>query len=171
MRINNKRVEGLVRIYYIILLIAFIAGLVLYMIPIKTITDIMSPKSILGLTTVGFILLRLRGMQIFRYDSDGEALNFHNEDAFLSAYISSLKRTSDFPKYKLKDFKLKGNFIRSSLELILKSNRSEGGQLKLKYNISYLSKSEKNDLKKSLNKVVTFNKKNKTNKSIIDVEG
>ena len=93
------------------------------------------------------------GRQIFEYDSDGEALHFRNRNIvpFLSTPLSD-----EFPKYKLLKFDTINIFFIKRLYITISSKNN--GSTVLKYEISYLTKKEVNDLKFSLNKVIKANK-------------
>ncbi|MGE8434795.1 MAG: hypothetical protein ACN6N9_19675 [Chryseobacterium joostei] len=102
------------------------------------------------------IVFYLSGRQIFEYDSDGEALNFKNRNIipFLNHPLHD-----EFPKYKLIKYDVVTIFFIKRLYITLSSKNS--GSTILKYQISYLSRKEVNDLKLSLNKVVKANKEKK----------
>ncbi|KNB60587.1 hypothetical protein AC804_15500 [Chryseobacterium sp. Hurlbut01] len=95
----------------------------------------------------------VNGRQIFEYDSDGEALHFRNRNIvpFLSTPLSD-----EFPKYKLLKFDTINIFFIKRLYITISSKNN--GSTVLKYEISYLTKKEVNDLKFSLNKVIKANK-------------
>lgn len=98
-------------------------------------------------------LFYLNGRQIFEYDSDGEALNFKNRNIipFLDKPLHD-----EFPKYKLIEYEIVSIFFLRRLYVKITSKNS--GSTMLKYDISYLTGKEVNDLKLSLNKVVKANK-------------
>ncbi|MEG0925146.1 MULTISPECIES: hypothetical protein [Chryseobacterium] len=102
------------------------------------------------------IVFYISGRQIFEYDSDGEALNFKNRNIipFLSHPLHD-----EFPKYKLIKYDVISILFIKRLYITLSSKNS--GSTILKYQISYLSRKEVNDLKLSLNKVVKANKEKK----------
>ncbi|PWN67421.1 hypothetical protein [Chryseobacterium oncorhynchi] len=102
------------------------------------------------------VVFYLSGRQIFEYDSDGEALNFKNRNIipFLNPPLHD-----EFPKYKLIKYDVVSIFFIKRLYITLSSKNS--GSTILKYQISYLSRKEVNDLKLSLNKVVKANKEKK----------
>lgn len=99
------------------------------------------------------IFFYLNGRQIFEYDSDGEAVHFKNRNImpFLSKALND-----EFPKYKLIKYDVVTIFFIKRLYLTISSKNS--GSTMLKYEISYLTKKEVNDLKFSLNKIVKANK-------------
>ena len=115
----------------------------------------------LGFSSILFLLIPLvfitifylRGRQIFEYDSDGEALNFKNRNVlpYLSRPISD-----EFPKYKLQNYEILNGFIFKRLYINIASKKNH--TITLRYDISYLSKKELNDLKFSLSKVIKNNK-------------
>lgn len=102
------------------------------------------------------IIFHISGRQIFEYDSDGEALNFKNRNVipFLSKPLHD-----EFPKYKLIKYDVVSIFFFKRLYITVSSKNS--GSTMLKYQISYLTRKEVNDLKLSLNKVVKANKEKK----------
>lgn len=102
------------------------------------------------------IIFYLNGRQIFEYDSDGEALHFKNRNIipFLSKPLHD-----EFPKYKLVKYDVISIFFIKRLYITVSSKNN--GSTILKYQISYLSGKEVNDLKLSLNKVVKANKEKK----------
>ncbi|TXI89976.1 MAG: hypothetical protein E6Q36_02425 [Chryseobacterium sp.] len=102
------------------------------------------------------IVFYISGRQIFEYDSDGEALNFKNRNVipFLNKPLHD-----EFPKYKLIKYDVVSIFFFKRLYITVSSKNN--GSTILKYQISYLSNKEVNDLKLSLNKVVKANKEKK----------
>lgn len=105
------------------------------------------------------IVFYISGRQIFEYDSDGEALNFKNRNVipFLNKPLHD-----EFPKYKLIKYDVVSIFFFKRLYITVSSKNN--GSTILKYQISYLSNKEVNDLKLSLNKVVKANKEKKDKK-------
>ncbi|WP_278353302.1 hypothetical protein [Chryseobacterium gleum] len=103
------------------------------------------------------IMFYISGRQIFEYDSDGEALNFKNRNIipFLDKPLHD-----EFPKYKLVKYDVVSILFFKRLYITVSSKNN--GSTILKYQISYLSRKEVNDLKLSLNKVVKANKDKKT---------
>ncbi|UCA61717.1 hypothetical protein KB553_09325 [Chryseobacterium rhizoplanae] len=99
------------------------------------------------------------GRQIFEYDSDGEALSFKNRNIipFLNKPLHD-----EFPKYKLLNYDVTSILFLRILYITIYSKNN--GSITLKYQISYLSKKEVNDLKFSLNIVVKTNKEKSPNK-------
>jgi hypothetical protein len=102
------------------------------------------------------IIFYVSGRQIFEYDSDGEALNFKNRNIipFLDKPLHD-----EFPKYKLIKYDIVSILFFKRLYITVSSKNN--GSTMLKYQISYLTKKEVNDLKLSLNKVVKANKEKK----------
>lgn len=104
------------------------------------------------------LLFYLNGRQIFEYDSDGEALNFKNRSVIP---FGSKPLSDEFPKYKLVDYQTISFLCFKRLYITVKSKNT--GSTILKYEISYLTTKEVNDLKFSLSKVVKKNKQNVNN--------
>ncbi|WP_336963435.1 hypothetical protein [Chryseobacterium contaminans] len=102
------------------------------------------------------VIFHLNGRQIFEYDSDGEALHFKNRNVipFLSKPLHD-----EFPKYKLIKYDVISIVFIKRLYITVSSKNN--GSTMLKYQISYLTRKEVNDLKLSLNKVVKANKEKK----------
>jgi hypothetical protein len=102
------------------------------------------------------IVFYFSGRQIFEYDSDGEAIHFRNRNIipFLDKPLSD-----EFPKYKLIKYELVSILFIKRLYITISSKNS--GSTILKYEVSYLTRREINDLKLSLNKVVKTNNEKK----------
>lgn len=102
------------------------------------------------------IFFYFSGRQIFEYDSDGEAIHFRNRNIipFLDKPLSD-----EFPKYKLIKYEIVSVFFVRRLYITISSKNS--GSTILKYEVSYLTRREINDLKLSLNKVVKTNNEKK----------
>lgn len=93
------------------------------------------------------------GRQIFEYDSDGEAVHFRNRNIipFLDKSLSD-----EFPKYKLQNYEIV-NFLFIKRLYIKISSKNTTGHTILKYDITYLTKKEINDLVFSLSKILKAN--------------
>ena len=102
------------------------------------------------------MLFYFRGRQIFEYDSDGEALNFKNRNVFpfLDKTLSD-----EFPKYKLLSYEVINVGVLKRLYITISSKKNN--KLTLRYDVSYLTNKELNDLKFSLSKVIKGNKEQK----------
>ena len=117
--------------------------------------DILDEKSCILIIVPAILLIinYLYGRQIFEYDSEGEALHFKNRNVipFIDKPLND-----EFPKYKLIKFEMISVLFFSRLYVTVSSKN--GGSAILKYETSYLTKKEVNDLKTSLNKVINANK-------------
>lgn len=157
MKLNNKRVKPYVYTVYLFIGLLFVFFLITKLFPLRIFKHIpYNMPLIVGI--ILYAITKYRGSPLFEYDSDGEALNFKNEDVILSNFISSPKKSSEFPKRKLISYKIKGNFLKKILEITITSKKSNKGYSRLKYNLSYLSKKEITKLHKSLDKVLEKNK-------------
>ena len=118
----------------------------------------MASTSLILLGAAIYIILYLRGRQIFEYDSDGEALNFRNY-----SIIPFLGREArdEFPKYKLVSFEVVNALLFKRLYIRITSKKHK--ESILKYDISYLTSSEIRDLKLSLQRTIKANKENNNN--------
>ncbi len=117
--------------------------------------DILDEKSYILIIVPAILLIinYLYGRQIFEYDSEGEALHFKNRN--IIPFIDK-PLNDEFPKYKLIKFEMISVLFFSRLYVTVSSKN--GGSAILKYETSYLTKKEVNDLKTSLNKVINANK-------------
>lgn len=154
MRLNNRNKTGYFQFVSTLVFTTFLFGICLFLVE-HFIYNYLGWSEIL-LLIIPLILLMIfivRGRQIFEYDSDGEALNFKNKNVvlFLNKALSD-----EFPKYKLKKFEVVNALIFRRLFISISSKKTN--VIILKYDISYLSKKELNDLKLSLNKVIKQNK-------------
>lgn len=117
--------------------------------------DILDEKSYILIIVPAILLIinYLYGRQIFEYDSEGEALHFKNRN--IVPFIDK-PLNDEFPKYKLIKFEMISVLFFRRLYVTVSSKN--GGSAILKYETSYLTKKEVNDLKTSLNKVINANK-------------
>ena len=158
MRLNNRNRIGYFQFLSTFVVTLFLLGIFLFFVEYYF-YKLLGSGAILLLVipTLIIVIFYLRGRQIFEYDSDGEALNFKNKNVvlFLDKPLSD-----EFPKYKLKSYEIVNALILKRLYITISSKKSNA--IILKYDVSYLSKKELNDLKLSLSKVT---KNNKTNNS------
>ena len=158
MRLNNRNKIGYFHFLSTFVVTLFLLGIFLFFVEYYF-YKLLGSGAILLLVipTLIIVIFYLRGRQIFEYDSDGEALNFKNKNVvlFLDKPLSD-----EFPKYKLKSYEIVNALIFKRLYVTISSKKSNA--IILKYDVSYLSKKELNDLKLSLSKVT---KNNKTNNS------
>lgn len=157
MRLSNRDKTSVYSFVNTLLIILLLGGIGAYFLE-EYRFNILGWESIL-LIIIPVILLvffYLNGRQIFEYDSDGEALHFRNRNIipFLERPLSD-----EFPKYKLLKYEVIDIFLMKRLYITISSKNS--GSTMLKYEISYLTRKEVNDLKLSLNKVVKANNENK----------
>ena len=158
MRLNNRNKIGYFQFLSTFVVTLFLLGIFMFFVEYYF-YKLLGSVAILFLVipTLIIVIFYLRGRQIFEYDSDGEALNFKNKNVvlFLDKPLSD-----EFPKYKLKSYEIVNALIFKRLYVTISSKKSNA--IILKYDVSYLSKKELNDLKLSLSKVT---KNNKTNNS------
>lgn len=167
MRINNqKRVKMCFDTIYALLFIGLLSSVFLVFIPITKIVSQLSPWILVSIFLGLILIVYSYGHQQFDYNCDGEVINLGTQDIFWVKYFPQKKCMVDFPKRKLNDFSIKKGFLRKELELYVESKRSQKGYVKLSFNITFLSQSEINDLKVSLNRII---KKNHQEKLLISV--
>jgi hypothetical protein len=91
----------------------------------------------------------------FEFDSDGNVLTFINKGLFISHFINYREHRAEFPKAKLKRYRIQNYVLFSFLYLYV---RSKTNHIKrVRFNITLLSSSKKKALKKSLEKVIKHN--------------
>ncbi|GAA5100846.1 hypothetical protein GCM10023210_39770 [Chryseobacterium ginsengisoli] len=158
MRLSNRNKASVYSFVNTLLVMFLIAGVGAYLLEEYRFNILGWESSLLIIVPVFLVVFSyLNGRQIFEYDSDGEALHFRNRNIipFLHKPLSD-----EFPKYKLLKFEVVNIFFVKRLYITISSKNS--GSTMLKYEISYLSNKEINDLKFSLNKVVKANNEKKS---------
>lgn len=154
MRLSNRKKESFYGFINSLLLMVVFTGIVAFFLELYKF-------QCLGWESILFIIIPvlmwfvfyLKGRQIFEYDSDGEALNFKNKNV---VSFFSKPASDEFPKYKLLDYEVVDILVFKRLYIKISSKKTS--HTILKYDISYLSEKEINDLKFSLNKVIRSNK-------------
>lgn len=157
MRLSNKRKAPLYNFINTALIMFLVMGILAYFLEEMKFQILGSEVYLfIVVPSVLLVLFYLNGRQIFEYDSDGEALHFRNRNIipFMSKPLSD-----EFPKYKFVKFETLTFLFFKRLYITV---NSKSGNTILKYEISYLTGKELNDLKFSLNKV-TKNNKEKVN--------
>lgn len=99
-----------------------------------------------------YVILYLRGRQIFEYDSDGEAINFKNYSVFP---IMKKEIKDEFPKYKLISYDIVNAIIFKRLYVKIYSKKKKS--ITLSYDISYLTSQEVRELRLSLRRTIKKN--------------
>jgi len=157
MRLSNRNKASVYNFLNTVLLMILLGGIAAFLLE-EFRFNVLGMESYLFLVVpvVLIAFFYLNGRQIFEYDSDGEALNFKNRNVipFLDQPLHD-----EFPKYKLISYDIVRIFFVKRLYVTITSKNS--GSTILKYEISYLTRKEVNDLKISLNKVVKANNEKK----------
>tara|TARA_B100001115_G_scaffold181092_1_gene174643 strand:- start:613 stop:1122 length:510 start_codon:yes stop_codon:yes gene_type:complete len=99
-----------------------------------------------------FIILFLfyRGPNEFKYDSEGEVLNFTTTDNLWGRLIRSYNKHYEFPKRRLHSYRFKNVLFRRRLIIFIKSR--SGGIKERSMLVSYLNGSQVRSLENSLKK-------------------
>lgn len=105
-----------------------------------------------------FFLYYIRGKEIFEYDSDGEVLVFKNYGIFSFPWR---KTNDEFPKYKLIDFYIVNTIFFKKLYLKIDSKKENLPILR--YDITYLTTKQIQELQRSLSKILDNNNAQKHN--------
>lgn len=158
MRLSNRNRMPVYNFLYSLCSIFLILGIIAFVLEINKF-DVLGNKSwiLLLIPVLLLLLLYFLGRPIFEYDSDGEALNFRNNHILLVFSKKNIK--DEFPKYKLIKFNIINALIFKRLYVYISSKKTHVSILK--YDVSFLSRKQINDLKFSLNKVVKSNRENK----------
>lgn len=157
MRLSNRNKAGFFQFISTFTIVFFLGGIVLFCLERYVYNYLDSVAYLLLIIPTAIMLLFFfRGRQIFEYDSDGEALNLKNRNVvlFLDKPLSD-----EFPKYKVISYEIVNLFLVKKLYVKISSKKSNA--IILKYDISYLTNKELNDLQFSLNKVAKKNQENK----------
>ncbi|KQS92826.1 hypothetical protein [Chryseobacterium sp. Leaf394] len=158
MRLSNKRKAPLYNFINTALIMFLVMGILAFFAEEMRFQLLgMEAYLFIAVPAMMIIIFYLNGRQIFEYDSDGEALHFRNRNIvpFMSTPLSD-----EFPKYKFVKFE---TFTFLFFKRLYITINSKSGNTILKYEISYLSGKELNDLKFSLNKVIKNNKEKVNN--------
>lgn len=159
MRLSNRNKTSVYSFVNSLLIMFLLGGVGAYLLE-EYKFNILGRESLLLIIIPVFVivLFYISGRQIFEYDSDGEALHFRNRNIipFLQKPLSD-----EFPKYKLLKFEIINLFIVKRLYITISSKNN--GSTILKYEISYLTRKEVNDLRFSLHKVVKTNNEKRVN--------
>ena len=153
-RLSNKKKTPLYRFFNIILLMILLGGCIGFIVD-KIRFNILDEKScfLIIVPIILLIVIHLHGRQIFEYDSEGEAIHFRNRN--IIPFLNK-PQSDEFPKYKLVKFDVFSVLFFKRLYITISSKNS--GTTTLKYEISYLTRKEVNDLKTSLSKIIRANK-------------
>ncbi|QBO59187.1 hypothetical protein [Chryseobacterium salivictor] len=156
MRLRNTDKAGYFRFLSLLVIIIFILGIAAFLLE-YFIYDYLGSMQYLLITipVVTVLIFYFKGRQIFEYDSEGEALHFKNSNVVL---FLNKSLNDEFPKYKLLAYDIVNIFIVKRLYITINGKK---GNIILKYDISYLTRKELNDLKMSLSKVIRNNKEQK----------
>ncbi|WP_046755648.1 hypothetical protein [Kordia jejudonensis] len=91
----------------------------------------------------------------FEFDSDGNVLTFINKGLFISNFVNYREQRAEFPKEKLKSYRIKNYILFCLLYVYIKSRNNK--IKRIQFNISLLSRRKKRALKQSLDKVLKHN--------------
>jgi hypothetical protein len=146
MKINSKPYAKLYPIVLTFAIMAILANMVLSFFQ-GSLTD----SWYLG--TAGIIVLILmvfRGPSEFKYDSEGEVLNFTTTDPIWGKLFKNYNKHYEFPKRRLNGYKIRKGLLRRRLIIFIKSR--SGGIKERSMLISHLSSSQLSSLANSLKK-------------------
>ena len=102
-----------------------------------------------------FLVIVYSSAKYFEFDSDGNVLTFINKGLFISNFINYREHRAEFPKEKLKRYRIQNYIIFSRLYLYVRSRSNK--TKRVQFNISLLSSRKKRALKQSLDKIIKHN--------------
>lgn len=148
MRLHNKQRYSFFKFYYLLLILTILFDVVRASLD-GSFADlpVISPF----IMVIGLFML-YRGLPVFEFDSDGEVLILTAKEPFLQNIGKMFSKHSEFPKRKLRSYRIKSYPFRRILVISIDSK--EGTPKKTKFPISYLRKSEVQDIERSLKRVM-----------------
>lgn len=153
MRLNNRNKTGYFSFLGTLVLMTLVLGIIAFFAERYRYNYLgISSYLFLIVPSIFVLIYFLRGRQIFEYDSDGEALNFKNQNV---VPLLGKPKSDEFPKYKLQSYEIINAIFFKQLFIKISSRRNTATLLK--YDISYLTRKELHDLKFSLSKVIKAN--------------
>ena len=125
---------------------------------VVSLSPIVDGKEMIMITSLLAILLGFWYMRAryFEYDSNGSVLIFVNRGVLLQSLINYRETKAEFPKEKLRKYRIKNYLIYRPLYIYVKSKN--GGVKKVVFDITFVSPKRVSLLEQSLNKVITNNK-------------
>lgn len=158
MKFNNKnRIRYKKDIYKGLLLVMTLAFIIIASTPLLDETYQMVKYGIL-VAGVLLVYYSFYGYEYFEYDSSGKIFIIKNASIVRSLLFPERIIAIEFPKGKLKDFKIKDYLIHRSLVIYI--NSKQNGTVKLKFNVTHISKKRAYALKQSLRKIIKENNAN-----------
>lgn len=157
MRINNRNRTPIYQFMITLSSVLLIVGLGFTFFNLVRLPILRKELSIglIGLSIISYLIIFIKGRQIFEYDNDGEALNFKNRR--IIPFLGKEAR-DEFPKYKFISYHIINNILFKRLYIKVSSKKKHCSTLK--YDISYLNTKEIRDLKNSLDRVIKINQEN-----------
>ncbi|WP_298521084.1 hypothetical protein [uncultured Kordia sp.] len=154
MRFNNAKSKKWVPFLYFFLGIGSILAM-LYLFLFREDLNQAKMWYAIPATLILLILIFYSTAKYFEFDSDGNVLTFINKGLFLSNFVNYRESRAEFPKEKLKRYRIQNYGLYSFLYVYV---RSKTNQIKrVRFNITLLSTRKKRALKKSLDKVIKHN--------------
>lgn len=158
MRFNNRKAKNFVITLYFVFASLFLSLSMMFSLVKKLIGSDKYKYYILFIVLGLALFLVHKIAKYFEYDSDGNVLVFINKGMLLSDFLNYRENRAEFPKKKLRYYKLNNYLIYKSLNIYIDSN--DGKQKRLKFNVTLVSNKKLKYLNQSLGKVVKQNKVN-----------
>lgn len=154
MRFDNAKSKKWIPFVYFFILIGSIL-ILMYVFFFREESHSLSSWYSIPILLLLFLLVVYSSAKYFEFDSDGNVLTFINKGLFISDFINYREHRAEFPKEKLKRYRIQNYIIYSRLYIYVRSRSNK--TKRVHFNISLLSRRKKEALKKSLDKVIKQN--------------
>lgn len=159
MKLKNLTIIKNMRVFNLIFLIGLITLLFVCLIPVRIITNHISPYLLIGLYIGLIVIIIYRGNQYFEYDTAGEVFNLRTKNYGPLSFLSKNEKGIDVPMSKIIDYRFNRNFLRTELELFVRTKKNKSGITKVKFNMSYLNHKDFSLIKENLEHIINNNNK------------
>ena len=159
MKLKTIAIIKHMKIVNLIFLIGLITLLFVCLIPVRIITNHISPYLLFGFYFGLIAIIIYRGNQYFEYDTAGEVFNLKTKNYGPLSFLSKNVKGIDLPMNKIIDYRFNRNFLRTELELFVRTKKNKSGVTKVKFNMSYLDRKNFNQIKEDLEHIINKNNK------------
>lgn len=143
MKINTFSNLRLVKLVYFLLIVILCGALVLLLEYLTFNVPELYTYLFLIFSVTGLFIIRLSGYNSFFIDTTGEVLTFETLRCNYFGIGNNTAKKVDFPKGKLKDYKIKRGLLSTTITLIVTSKKNETGKVKIPFKLSFLSSSNR----------------------------
>lgn len=153
MRFSNKSIIPILKIGYVVFIL-FLIGFVYSLQSKKIVYSKLELLVIVMSFLFGFMYWYARA-KFFEYDGSGSAVVFLNKGILISELTDYRENRVEFPKSKLKSYKVKGSLFSRQLSLYLKSSNKLVKRVDI--DITFVKPNQIQALRASLNKIIKDN--------------